>query len=74
MVDGGGSFESASTDLRFGAAVAGFGMVLRGSKHRGDFGLSDAARIAEGALGDDVGGHRRGFVTLARKAEALRGR
>lgn len=74
VVDGGGSFEGASTDLRFGAAVAGFGMVLRGSRHRGDFGLADAARIAEGALGDDVGGHRRGFVTLARKAEALRGR
>jgi Ca-activated chloride channel family protein len=72
--DEGRAFESASTDLRFGAAVAGFGMVLRGSPLRGDFGLADAARIAQGALGDDVGGHRRGFVTLVQKADAIRGR
>jgi Ca-activated chloride channel family protein len=68
--DGGGAFEGASIDFRFGAAVAGFGMKLRGSRHAGDFGLADAARIAEGALGDDAGGHRRGFVELARKADA----
>ncbi len=72
--DQGRAFESASTDLRFGAAVAGFGMVLRGSQHRGAFGLPDAARIAEGALGDDLGGHRRGFITLVHKAEAIEAR
>jgi Ca-activated chloride channel family protein len=71
VVDEGGTFEAAPVDFRFGAAVAGFGMKLRGSKHLGDFGFADAARIGEGALGDDVGGHRRGFVALVQKASSL---
>ena len=71
VIDGGGSFESAPVDLRFGAAVAGFGMKLRGSRLLGDFGFADASRIAECALGEDVGGHRRGFVALVQKAQAL---
>ena len=31
----GGQFHSASKDLQFAAAVASFGMILRGSEHRG---------------------------------------
>ena len=36
--------------------ISGFGLKLRGSKYLGDFGFADAAHLAEGALGDDVGG------------------
>jgi Ca-activated chloride channel homolog len=60
-----------STDLRFAAAVAAFGMVLRDSKHCGEFGLSDVVALARAGLGDDVEGYRAGFVSLVERAQAL---
>ncbi|WP_291157297.1 YfbK domain-containing protein [Gemmatimonas sp. UBA7669] len=61
----------ASSDLRFAAAVASFGMLLRESEHRGN---SSAARVLEqarAALGDDVGGYRAAFVQLVERWRAL---
>lgn len=61
----------ASADLRFAAAVASFGMLLRESEHRGN---SSAARVLEqarAALGDDVGGYRAAFVQLVERWRAL---
>lgn len=71
VVDRGASFASASSDLRFAAAVASFGMLLRGSPHRGSMGFADVARVAEGSLGRDPEGRRRELVALARAAERL---
>ena len=71
LKDRGGSFHSASKDLQFAAAVASFGMVLRGSEHRGNGSLSAVAEIAAGALGEDASGHRAEFVDLVRKAQAM---
>jgi Ca-activated chloride channel family protein len=67
----GGQFHSASKDLQFAAAVASFGMILRGSEHRGSGNLPAVAEIAGGALGDDPNGYRAEFVDLIRKAQAL---
>jgi len=70
LVDAGGSFESASDDLRFAAAVAAFGMLLRDSAHAGSATLPLVAEIAGGAIGADPGGLRTEFLDLVRLAGA----
>ncbi len=67
----GGQFHSASKDLQFAAAVASFGMILRGSEHRGSGSLPAVAEIASGALDSDPNGYRAEFVDLIRKAQPL---
>jgi len=73
FTDGGARFEQASADLRFAAAVAGFGMVLRESPYRGGTTLTDVLAWADGALGQDPGGLRAEFTELVRRARDLRG-
>jgi len=60
-----------STDLRFAAAVAGFGMILRDSEHRGRLDYAGVLEQAAGALGEDPGGHRAGFLELVRQARRV---
>ena len=72
FADRGGAFGSASADLRFTAAVAAFGMILRGSAEKGDATLPLVARIAGDALGPDAGGYRAEFLDLVRRAQSLR--
>jgi Ca-activated chloride channel homolog len=67
----GGTFEAASADLRFAAAVAAFGMILRDSDSKGTASLPLVADIAGSALGSDDGGYRAEFLDLVRRAEAL---
>jgi len=74
LADRGAAFDAASADLRFAAAVAAFGMILRGGDHAGSFSLDDVARIAGRALGRDDGGYRAEFLDLVRKAAELQGR
>ena len=67
-------FAATSDNLRFAAAVAEFGMLLRGSPHRGAASFADLRSLAASALGEDPGGHRAGFlalVDLAAKAAAI---
>jgi len=71
LEDTGTTFENASTNLRFAAAVAEFGMLLRGSAHRGQASLAHVTATAAGALGTDPGGLRAEFLDLVREAGAL---
>jgi Ca-activated chloride channel family protein len=71
LKDRGGSLHAASKDLQFAAAVASFGMILRGSEHRGTSSLPAVAEIASGAIGEDKNGYRAEFVDLVRKAAAV---
>jgi secreted protein with Ig-like and vWFA domain len=71
LADAGGGFEAASADLRFAAAVAAFGMILRDSEHKGTASLELVAELAGTALGEDGGGYRAEFLDLVRKAEAV---
>jgi Ca-activated chloride channel family protein len=71
LKDRGGQFNTASRDLQFAAAVASFGMILRGSEHRGAANLAAVAEIASATLGNDPGGYRAEFVDLVRKAQGL---
>ncbi|MFM1902223.1 MAG: hypothetical protein RLZZ440_123, partial [Planctomycetota bacterium] len=70
LADKGGEFAAASTDLRFAAAVASFGMLLRQSTEAGEATLPLVASIAAGALGSDPGGYRAEFLDLVRRAES----
>ncbi len=65
------AIEQASTDLRFAASVAGLGMLLRDSQHKGDITFSDVINLAESAKGSDTNGRRSEFVGLVRKARDL---
>lgn len=71
LEDTGTTFENASPNLRFAAAVAEFGMLLRGSVHRGEATLAHVTATAAGALGTDPGGLRAEFLDLVREAGAL---
>ena len=73
LTDRGPAFDEAPADLRFAAAVAGYGMILRGSDQGGEATLPQVAKIATGALGGDEGGYRAEFLDLVRKAESLGG-
>jgi Ca-activated chloride channel family protein len=72
--DGGKSFDEASDDTRFAAAVAAFGMVLRGSQHVGGADLMDVSSWALEATGEDRGGYRAGFLDLVLRARHARPR
>ena len=63
--------RSPSTDFRFAAAVAGFGMLLRDSEHAADLTLNDVVRIAEGGRGPDPRGYRGEFIRLVEATRDL---
>jgi len=63
--------DKASEDFRFAAAVAAFGMKLRGSPHVGEIKWTEIQDIARGALGKDPGSYRAEFLTLIEKAKTL---
>ncbi|MEM7157248.1 MAG: von Willebrand factor type A domain-containing protein [Myxococcota bacterium] len=60
-----------SRDFRFSAAVAGFGMLLRDSEHKGDATFDMVRELASDALGTDPHGRRAEFVGLIDKAKSL---
>jgi len=69
--DGGSVFDDMSDDFVFGASVASFGMLLRGSQYSGDFTFDAVRETASTALGEDPFGYRTEFVALVEKANAL---
>jgi len=71
IVDHGATFADATTDFRFAASVAGFGMLLRGSPYRGTLEYGTVRDIANGAVGDDPDGYRKAFVGLVDRAKQL---
>jgi Ca-activated chloride channel family protein len=66
-------FGQAGSDFKFAAAVAGYGMLLRNSPHKGDLTWEKVLRLAEQGLGEDKEGYRAEFVDLARTAQKLSG-
>jgi len=68
------AFARADPDVRFAAAVAAFGMILKDSPYKGDATLEWVLDTASGSAGQDRGGYRDEFVSLVRKAIALSGR
>jgi Ca-activated chloride channel homolog len=66
------AFSRADADFRFAAAVAAFGMILKDSPYRGNATLAWVLDTAAASQGRDRGGYRDEFVSLVRKAIALR--
>ncbi|MEM9380200.1 MAG: von Willebrand factor type A domain-containing protein [Planctomycetota bacterium] len=71
-IDSGASFDGAPESLRFASSVAGFAMLLRGSRYVGEATFEDVRRWALEAQGDDPGGLRAAFVGLVERAIDLR--
>jgi Ca-activated chloride channel homolog len=72
FVDGGAEFASAAPHLKFAAAVAEFGMLLRDSEYKGNATFNTVAQWAQQCMGADPNGYRVGFIQLVRKAQAIR--
>jgi Ca-activated chloride channel homolog len=66
-------FAKTSESFRFAASVAAFGMVLRGSQHKGAANFELVRSLAQGAAGSDVHGYRREFLGMVAAAARLSG-
>ncbi len=64
-------FAQATERLRFAAAVAGFGQLLKGGKYTGILSYDDVAKLAHGARGEDHFGYRGEFLSLVNMAQSL---
>jgi Ca-activated chloride channel family protein len=73
VVDEGGAFASASTDTRWSAAVAAFGMLLRDSPNRGAIDWDWVRHTARDALGEDARGDRAELLGLIERARRMAG-
>jgi Ca-activated chloride channel homolog len=62
--------ETSST-FRFSAAVASFGMLLRGSKNAGEASLMQVERMAGAALGSDPHGEKGELLDMIKAAQRL---
>ena len=63
------SVAEAPADVRFAAAVAAFGQLLRGGHYTEDYGYDDVIAAAQAARGEDPFGYRTEFVNLVRLAK-----
>lgn len=64
--------EDASGNLRFAAAVAEFGMILRDSEFKGNATLESAVILASSAKGNDEEGYRSEMIRLINTAKGMR--
>ncbi|WP_414513661.1 YfbK domain-containing protein [Nostoc sp. PCC 9305] len=60
-----------STNLRFAAAVATFGMVLRDSEYKGDASYDLVMKLATQGKGEDQEGYRGEFIRLVEQSRGL---
>jgi Ca-activated chloride channel family protein len=65
------ALNSTSTDFRFAAAVAEFGMLLRDSQFKQHATYDQAIKMARAAKGEDAEGYRAEFIKLAESAKLL---
>ncbi len=71
LADENRDWSLASADFKFAASAAGFGMMLRASKTRGDLGYDKVRTMAREGLGKDEDGYRAEMIRLIAKAELL---
>ena len=65
-------FGHASDDLKFAAAIAGFGMLLRDSPYKGSLTYDGVIEMALPTVAGDPSGYHAESVELVRKAKALK--
>jgi Ca-activated chloride channel family protein len=71
LLDTGKSIENASDNLRFASSVAEFGLLLRGSRYKGNSSYKNITNLAENSLGSDLKNYRSDFINLINKARHL---
>ena len=62
---------NTSDNFRFSAAVAEFGLLLRGSEYKQKSSYSQVVSMAKGARGVDDNGYRAEFISLVQSATSL---
>ncbi len=65
------SFNRASKDLQFASSVAGLGLLLRNSKHRGSLNFEGLKEYATGALSDEKDEARKELLELIQRAKEM---
>ena len=68
----GDEIGGSSENLRFAAAIAEFGMILRDSEFKGSATLDGAARLARSARGEDEDGYRSELIRLVSIVKDMR--
>jgi Ca-activated chloride channel family protein len=71
VIDRGLKLEDASTNFKFSAAVAEFGMVLRDSQYKGKANFDDVLKLANQSQGDDLEGYRAEFIRLVTRSRSI---
>jgi Ca-activated chloride channel family protein len=71
LLDAHGDIAGASDNLRFAAAVAEIGMLLRDSKFKGDASYDEVRQLAMKSLGRDEEGYRADFLSMIAAASRL---
>jgi len=71
VIDNSVPFNKTSSNFRFSAAVAEFGMLLRQSDFRQNSSFDQVIRNAQNAVGNDNEGYRSEFIKLAKSAKLL---
>ena len=71
VMDRTAALEATSPDFRLAAAVAEWGMLLRGSRHRGEASWEQVMELARSAQGRDPHGYRAEFLSLVQKSRSL---
>ena len=66
--------KPTSDDFRFAAAVAEWGLLLRGSQYKGSASFDGVLTRAGGAVANDPNGHRAEFLDLVRASRRLTNR
>lgn len=63
--------ENASNNLKFAAAVAEFGMLLRNSEYKGNASFEEVLKLARQGKGVDLQGYRSEFISLVERSKFL---
>jgi hypothetical protein len=66
------ALDSTSNNFRFAAAVAQFGMILRGSDYQGNASFAQVLALAQAAQGPDPYGYRAEFIELVQTSQSLK--
>jgi Ca-activated chloride channel family protein len=69
----GSKLGSGSTEMRFATAVAGFGLLLKNSEHKGSLTWRQLQNLAEEAVGSHPSKYRQEFLELVGIAAKLAG-
>jgi len=71
VMDNHTALVNTSDNFRFSAAVAEFGLLLRGSEYKQQSSYSQVVSMAKGARGIDDNGYRAEFIRLVQSATSL---